>query len=90
VLGIHSSAIGQTRVNGDFERKEINGVKDGAHHHLSPNMHQSLMKFALKIAPNVRRSEKHHSTNNEKKRKRSRICCKIKRCWLFRKNMQTH
>ncbi len=41
-----------------FEHKEINGVQDGAYHHVLPNMCQSLMKFALKIAPAVRRSEK--------------------------------
>ena len=58
VLGIHSSAVGQARVNGDFERKHINGLQDGAYHCLPPNIRQSLMKFALKIAPNVRRSEK--------------------------------
>ena len=58
MLGIQSSAIGQARVNCDFEHKEINSVQDGAYHCLPPNMHQSLMKFALKIDPNVRRSEK--------------------------------
>ena len=58
MLGIHSSAVGQARVNGDFERKHINGLQDGAYHCLPPNMRQSLMKFALKIAPAVRRSEK--------------------------------
>ena len=58
VLGIHSSAVGQARVNGDFEHKHINGLQDGAYHCLPPNMRQSSMKFALKIAPAVRRSEK--------------------------------
>jgi hypothetical protein len=57
VLGVHASAIGQARVNGDFDSEVIHGC-DGAYHRLSQNMRQSLMRFALSTAPVVRKAEK--------------------------------
>jgi hypothetical protein len=58
VLGIHASAIGQARINGDFVRDFHNSINDGAYHRLSHQMRQSLMRFALSVAPAVRKAEK--------------------------------
>lgn len=58
LLGIHASAVGHARINGDFNRDVDNESNSGAYHRLSPEMRESLMKFALKVAPAVRKSEK--------------------------------
>ena len=71
MLGIHASAVGHARVNGDFARGIGGTSKDGAYHQLSNNMCQSLLQFALNVAPIVRKSEKVAlDKQRESKRKR--------------------
>ena len=69
VLGIHASAIGHARINGDFNHDVENDSNNGAYHCLSPEMRESLMQLALKIAPAVRKSEK-TSLNIQREAKR--------------------
>ena len=59
LLGIHASAVGHARINGDFNRDVDNESNSGAYHRLSPEMRESLMKFALKVAPAVQNQRKH-------------------------------
>ena len=71
MLGIHASAVGHARVNGDFARGIGGSSKNGAYHQLSNNMRQSLLQFALNVAPIVRKSEKVAlDKQRESKRKR--------------------
>jgi hypothetical protein len=58
VLGIHASAVGQARINGDFKRDINDSSKDGAYFKLSPEERQSLLAYALCASPAVRREEK--------------------------------
>mmetsp|Transcript_26186 Transcript_26186/g.44648 ORF Transcript_26186/g.44648 Transcript_26186/m.44648 type:complete len:365 (-) Transcript_26186:8-1102(-) len=74
VLGIHASAIGQARMNGDFKTakktatrtnakkvnkaSKIESEKEGAWHSLPKEMRESLLLFALSVAPAVRQAEK--------------------------------
>ena len=58
VLGIHASAIGQAKINGDFKRAVDGKLSDGAYFRLPPEMQQSLMAYALLSAPAVRKEEK--------------------------------
>ena len=58
LLGIHASAVGHARFNKDFSRDLRNPQNDGAFHRLSPEMHDSLLEFALSIAPEVRQAER--------------------------------
>jgi hypothetical protein len=58
VLGIHASAVGHARINGDFKRDFKDSVKDGTYHKLPPDMRESLLRFALSIAPAIRKAEK--------------------------------
>ena len=74
VLGIHSSGVGHARVNGDFKRDHKDGTSDGAYLKLSPDMRQSLLRFALSIAPRVRKSEKTAlDKQHEAKKKRQNL-----------------
>ena len=58
VLGIHASAVGQARINGDFKRS-INGEsQEGEYFKLTPEMRESLMGYALLSSPAVRKEEK--------------------------------
>jgi hypothetical protein len=57
VLGIHASAVGHARMNGDFKRDINNPTVDGAYHKLSKEMRESLILFALSAAPGVRAAE---------------------------------
>jgi hypothetical protein len=58
LLGIHASAVGHARINKDFTRDIEDNSRDGAYHQLSHEMKQSLLQFALNVAPSVRKSEK--------------------------------
>ena len=58
VLGIHASAIGQAKINGDFKRDFENSSNDGTYHKLPFEMWQSLLRVALNVAPAVRKAEK--------------------------------
>jgi hypothetical protein len=58
VLGIHASAVGHARINGDFKRDINNSSNDGAYFKLSPEERQSLLAYALCASPAVRREEK--------------------------------
>ena len=57
LLGIHASGMGQAKFNGDFNRDYKDKTKNGLYHQLPPDMHNSLLKFALSIAPEVRKAE---------------------------------
>ncbi len=71
MLRIHASAVGHARVNGDFAHGIGGTSKNGAYHQLSNNMHQSLLQFALNVAPIVQKSEKVAlDKQRESKRKR--------------------
>ena len=58
VLGIHASAIGQARMNGDFKHDIDTDTNDGAYWKLSEGERQSLLSYALYSAPAVRKEEK--------------------------------
>ena len=58
MLGIHASAISHARQNGDFKRDIKSPTNNGAFHRLSPEMRESLLLFALKASPEVRKAEK--------------------------------
>ena len=51
VLGIHASGVGHARINGDFERDLNDGGSDGAYYQLPDDMRNSLLRFALSVAP---------------------------------------
>ena len=74
VLGIHASAPGQARINGDFKR-QLNGNdsdnNDGLYHCLPNNMKQSLLKFAISSAPTVRGQEE-ISLNKQREHKQNK------------------
>jgi len=53
ILGIHASAIGQARMNGDFVRDLMDSSKTGMYHQLSSNMRESLVQYAVSIPPEV-------------------------------------
>ena len=73
ILGIHASAVGHARVNGDFKRDINNPQLDGAYHKLSKEMRESLLMFALNAAPRVRvaarEAEEKQRAAKEEKRK---------------------
>jgi hypothetical protein len=58
LLGIHASAVGHARFNGDFTRDFENEDNNGAFLKLTPEMHDSLLTFALGLSPEVRKDEK--------------------------------
>ncbi len=58
VLGIHASAIGQARMNGDFNRNIDTNTAEGAYWKLSEEERQSLLTYAIYSAPAVRKEEK--------------------------------
>ena len=70
MLGIHASAVGHARINGDFNRDFKNSGNDGAYHRLSDEMRSSLLTFALQLAPVIRKSEK---TALDKQREAKRV-----------------
>ena len=71
LLGIHASAVGHARMNKDFTCKIEDCSHDGAYHQLSNEMRQSLLQFALNVAPAVRKSEK-ISLDKQRDSKRTR------------------
>ena len=90
LLGIHASALGHARVNGDFHWDFNNSSLDGAYHWLSANMHHSLLHYALAVAPAVHKSEqtaidKQHAT---KKLKQDLLC--QNKMVLVQMNMPMH
>ena len=54
ILGIHASAVGHARINGDFNRDIKDTEKDGAYFKLTPNERESLVAYAICSAPAVR------------------------------------
>ena len=58
VLGIHASAIGHARTNGDFKRNIKDPGAEGLWHRLPTEMRHSLLKFALSVSSEVRKSER--------------------------------
>lgn len=69
LLGIHASAIGHVRVNGDFNLDFAHPELNGAYYQLSDEMRTSLLTYPLNISPDVRKSER---TALEKQRKAKR------------------
>ena len=55
ILGIHASGVGQARFNGDFDRDLNDGNEDGPFYQLPEEMRNSLIKFALDFAPEMKR-----------------------------------
>jgi hypothetical protein len=70
MLGIHASAVGHARINGDFVRDYKNPDNDGAYHKLSDEMRSSLLTFALQVAPAIRKTEQ---TALDKQREAKRV-----------------
>ena len=58
VLGIHASAVGHARINGNFKRDHNKNANDGAYFKLSKEERESLLTYALKASPAVRIEEK--------------------------------
>ena len=58
VLGIHASAVGHARINGDFKRDPKDASNDGSYFKLSQNERDSLLSYALYASPAVRIEEK--------------------------------
>ena len=58
VLGVHAAAIAHARQNGDFKRDLDENKNNGAFFGLSPEMHDSILRFTLSVAPAVRKAEK--------------------------------
>ena len=58
VLGIHTSAIGHARINGDFKRDHNKSANDDAYFKLSKEERESLLTYALKASPAVCIEEK--------------------------------
>ena len=54
ILGIHASGVGQARFNGDFDRDLNDGNEDGPFYQLPEEMRNSLIKFALGFAPEMK------------------------------------
>ena len=55
VLGIHSAAIRNARINGDFDQGDLkNPNNDVTYHKLLPDMRVLLLKFSFSLAPEVR------------------------------------
>jgi hypothetical protein len=58
VLGIHASAVGHARINGDFKRDPKAASNDGAYFKLTQKERDSLLSYALYASPAVRIEEK--------------------------------
>ncbi len=60
-------------MNGDFKHDLNNETNNGAFHQLSTEMHDSLLRFALKSDPEVRKSEEAamNKQQNAKDRKKN-------------------
>ena len=57
ILGVYASRPGQVKMSDDFDRDLNDGNKDGAYSQLPQGIHDSLLEFALSIAPEVRKRE---------------------------------
>ena len=57
IIGIHASAIGQAKINGDFKGGSQGRESTGSFLRLLKEMKESLLRLALSIAPDVRRKE---------------------------------
>ena len=58
LLCIHFKAVGHACFNWDFSWHLKNPNNNGAFYQLLPDMHDSLLQFALGIAPEIRKTEK--------------------------------
>ena len=72
LLGIHAAAVGQSCFNGDLSCDLENPDNNGTFYQLSPDMHDSLLEFALRIAPEIRKAEK-VALNRQREAKQRRI-----------------
>ena len=58
MLGIHDSAIGHVRINGDFYQGYLKKPNnEGTYHNMPPYIRVSLLKFALSLDPEVRKAK---------------------------------
>jgi hypothetical protein len=89
VLGIHASAVGQARINGDFKRDLKDSSKDGAYFKFSPNERQSLLAYALCASPAVRREEKVQLNAQQEAKNKNNNFYTVRRCLLARESMVT-
>ena len=53
LLGIHASAVGHARINGDFKQDPKDASNDGAYFKLSQNKRDSLLSYTLYASPLV-------------------------------------
>lgn len=58
VLGIHASAVSHAKFSGDFCLDYKDSTNDGRYFKLPKDMRESLLTYALSIAPTVRKEEK--------------------------------
>ena len=72
LIGIHVAVVGQARFNGYFSCNTKNPNNDRTFYQLSPDMHDSLLKLALSIAPGIRKAEK-VALNRRREAKQRRI-----------------
>ena len=72
LLGIHASAIGHARYNGDFRQDLKNPKNHCAFLKLPGDLHDSLLTFDLSLAPEVRKAERNalHRQRAAKERKK--------------------
>ena len=72
LLGVHASATGQAKINGDFQQTIGGFNKDGIFHTISKEMRSSLLMFALKEAPGVRVAEERALNKQREYKKRKK------------------
>ena len=57
MLGIHTAAVGQAKMNGDFKIDLQGKAGNGASLQLPKEMKESLLRLAVNMAPEVRGRE---------------------------------
>ena len=57
LLGIHASATGHARTNGDFQMSINDPTQNGMFHQIPKDMKESPLLFAISTIPEVRKSE---------------------------------
>ena len=88
VLGIHASAVGQARMNEDFKRSKQCDEDDGLFHRLPKEMHDSLLTFALSVAPKVRESEEKALARQREAKKKKQDALRARKLQAVQKNTQ--
>jgi len=69
-VACHALGMRQAKLNGDLKRDFKDKSNNGAYHQLPPDRHESLLRFALSIAPEVRKSESAALDRQRKAKKR--------------------